>query len=75
MATIARVLIEHGIPVAKLRKIKDLIKVLGGPKEAAKMLRKAKNWRMLLQIGGSKLEALAKELLGYNDIAQACFIF
>jgi len=65
---------ENGpLPELKILKIKKYIKALGGTRKAVKLLLKARTWRELVVIGGPSLEALARELLGYGDVATACF--
>lgn len=70
---IGQAIIENEIPIAKLRRLKELIKLLGGAKKVAKLLLKAKSLRQLLVIGGPELAELGEILLGYQAIVGACF--
>lgn len=70
---IGKFIAENGVPALKLARVKKLIELLGGAGAVAKMLLKAKSWKELITIAGPDLEALALELLGWGDIAQACF--
>jgi hypothetical protein len=67
--------LENGIPLAKLRRIKDLMKAIGSAKDIAKMLLKAKSWAELKAIGGVHLMKLAEELAGLQGVVDACFSF
>lgn len=64
---------ENGIPLARLRRIKELIGLLGGARQVAKMLLKAKSMKELYAIGGPYLQDIAEELLGFGVVAKACF--
>lgn len=70
---IGKAIAENAFPAAKLRRLIELVKFLGGARKVAKMLLKAKSLRELILIGGPELQELADILLGLNDIAQACF--
>ena len=73
--SILKAIIEFALPISKLSKVRKLIKALGGARKVAKMLLKAKSWKQIYQIGGAKLEELAKILLGADEIIQNCFMF
>lgn len=73
--SILKAIIEFAFPISKITKIRKLIKALGGARKVAKMLLKAKSWKQIYQIGGAKLEELAKILLGADEIIQNCFMF
>ncbi|KAL8891439.1 MAG: hypothetical protein Q9192_005743, partial [Flavoplaca navasiana] len=53
----------------KIRRIRDLIKFLGGARAVAKMLLKAKTFKQLIIIGGPELQELAEILLGVQAVA------
>jgi hypothetical protein len=70
---IAKAIIENGLPFAKIARLRDLIKILGGGKEVAKMLLKAKSFKELLIIGGPELAEIGEMLLGLQGVVTACF--
>lgn len=72
-ATIAKTIAEGAFPIAKLRRIKDLIKFLGGARKTARMLLKAKSFKQLLAIGGPELVELGEILFNVQSIAVSCF--
>ena len=72
---IARAIVEIRVPGAKVRRIKDLIKLLGGARAVAKMLLKAKTIKELFIIGGPELAELADILLNVQAVVSACFSF
>lgn len=72
---ILQAIAENEIPIAKLRRIKELVKLLGGAKKTAKLLLKAKSIRQLLVIGGPELAELGEILFNYRSIVGACFSF
>lgn len=72
---IVQAIAENEIPIAKLRRIKELIKLLGGAKKTAKLLLKAKSIKQLLVIGGPELAELGQILFNFRSIVGACFSF
>lgn len=72
---IGKAIIENALPISKLRRIKELIEVLGGAKTVAKMLLKAKSIKQMLIIGGPELQELAEIFLGITDVVNDCFSF
>ena len=64
---------RNGFPLAKLRRVKELIKALGGANAVAKMLLKAKTLREFFIIGGVELAELGQMLLGLQGVVGACF--
>ena len=72
---ILQAIAENEFPIAKLRRIKAIIKLLGGAKKTAKMLLKAKSLRQLLVIGGPELAELGEILFNFRSIVGACFSF
>ncbi|KAI4209340.1 MAG: hypothetical protein LQ351_007732 [Letrouitia transgressa] len=72
---IGKAIVENAIPLSKLRRIKELIGLLGGAKKVAKMLLKAKGIKEFIIIGGPELAELAEILLGIQDIVSDCFSF
>lgn len=72
---ILQAIAENEIPIAKLRRIKELVKLLGGAKETAKLLLKAKSLKQLLIIGGPELAELGEIFFNYRSIIGACFSF
>ncbi|KAL8734377.1 MAG: hypothetical protein Q9166_001575 [cf. Caloplaca sp. 2 TL-2023] len=72
---IGKAILENAFPISKLRRIKELIGFLGGAKEVAKMLLKAKSIKQMIIIGGPELQELAEIFLGISDVVQACFSF
>ena len=72
---IGKMLAENAFPVAKLRRLKDLVKGLGGAYQVAKKLIKAKKFGDLKYFGGSELVELGQILLGGKDVIGACFSF
>ncbi|KAL8995228.1 MAG: hypothetical protein Q9169_004992 [Polycauliona sp. 2 TL-2023] len=72
---IAKAIAENAFPISKLRRLKDLVKALGGAKAVAKMLLKAKSIKEMIIIGGPELEQLAEILLGVTDVVNECFSF
>ncbi|KAL8937745.1 MAG: hypothetical protein Q9216_004274 [Gyalolechia sp. 2 TL-2023] len=74
-AAIGKAILENAFPVSKLRRIKELIGVLGGAKQVAKMLLKAKTIKQMLIIGGPELQELAEIFLGITDVVNDCFSF
>jgi hypothetical protein len=69
---ITKAIAEGYLPVAKLRRVKDLIKEAGGVYKAAKALLKADKWEDLKDFGDAFFE-LAKVLAGVDGIADTCF--
>ena len=72
---IGKTLAENAFPVAKLRRLKDLVKGFGGAYQVAKKLIKAKKFSDLKYLGGSELVELGQILLGVKDVIGACFSF
>ena len=72
---IGLLLVEDGIPLARLRRLKELIKLIGGAKEVAKMLLKAKTLKQLYVIGGPYFKDLIEELTGLQGVISSCFNF
>ncbi|KAL8686614.1 MAG: hypothetical protein Q9218_006984 [Villophora microphyllina] len=72
---IGKAIVENALPISKLRRIKELIEVLGGAKAVAKMLLKAKSIKQMIIIGGPELEELAEIFLGVADVVNDCFSF
>lgn len=72
---IAQAIAENEIPIAKLKRIKELVKLLGGAKKTAKLLLKAKSIKQLLVIGGPELAELGQILFNFKGIVGACFSF
>ncbi|KAL8956861.1 MAG: hypothetical protein Q9193_005725, partial [Seirophora villosa] len=72
---IGKAIAENALPISKIRRIRELIKVLGGAKEVAKMLLKAKSIKQLIIIGGPELQEIAEILLGITDVVNECFSF
>lgn len=72
---ILQAIAENGFPIAKLRRVKAIVKLLGGAKKTAKMLLKAKSFRQLLIIGGPELAELGEILFNFRSIVGACFSF
>lgn len=72
---IIQAIAENEIPIAKLRRIKELVKLLGGAKKTAKLLLKAKSIKQLLVIGGPELAELGQILFNFRSIVGACFSF
>jgi hypothetical protein len=69
---ITKAIAEGYLPIAKLRRVKDLIKEAGGVYKAAKALLKADKWEDLKDFGEAFFE-LAKILAGVDGIADTCF--
>lgn len=72
---ILQAIAENEIPIAKIKRIKELIKLLGGAKKTAKLLLKAKSIKQLLVIGGPELAELGQILFNFRSIVGACFSF
>lgn len=72
---ILQAIAENEFPIAKLRRIKAIVKLLGGAKKTAKMLLKAKSLKQLLVIGGPELAELGEILFNFRSIVGACFSF
>ncbi|KAL8925529.1 MAG: hypothetical protein Q9208_003420 [Pyrenodesmia sp. 3 TL-2023] len=72
---IGKAIAENAFPISKLRRIRDLIRVLGGAKQVAKMLLKAKSIKQMIIIGGPELQEIAEILLGVADVVNECFEF
>lgn len=72
---ILQAIAENEFPIAKLRRIKALVKLLGGAKKTAKLLLKAKSLKQLLVIGGPELAELGEILFNFRSIVGACFSF
>lgn len=70
---ILRAIAENVFPEAKVARVAELVKALGGARKVAKMLLRAKTFSDLITIGGPELVELAEIFLGISDIAQACF--
>ncbi|KAL8994713.1 MAG: hypothetical protein Q9188_006991 [Gyalolechia gomerana] len=68
---IGKAILENAFPISKLRRIKELIGVLGGAKQVAKMLLKAKSIKQMIIIGGPELQELAEIFLGITDVELA----
>ncbi|KAL8647678.1 MAG: hypothetical protein Q9226_006339 [Calogaya cf. arnoldii] len=66
---------ENAFPIAKLRRLRDLVKVLGGARAVAKMLLKAKSIKQMIIIGGPELADIAEILLGVQKVVNECFSF
>ncbi|MCP3028713.1 hypothetical protein [Halobacillus sp. A5] len=62
---ISQILVMNAIPIAKLVKIKQYVKALGGVKETAKLLVGATT-------PGEKTAALVAELTGFTNVKKAC---
>lgn len=61
------------LPVAKIIKIKNSIKALGGVKAAVSQLaQKGFNWPSIQQTGGA-LRDLGAELIGVAGVSEYCF--
>lgn len=74
-AAIIQAIADNAIPLAKLRRLRSLIKALGGARKTAKLLLKAKTIKQMIRIGGPKLEEIAYILLGVQDVVANCFNF
>ena len=73
VAAIAAVIASTAFPAAKILKIKNLIKSLGGVVEAVKIIAGASfSYEKLHALGGAA-SALAAELLGIDGIKKQCF--
>lgn len=72
---ILQAIAENEFPIAKLRRVKALVKLLGGAKKTAKLLLKAKSLKQLLVIGGPELAELGEILFNFRGIVGACFSF
>ncbi|KAL9592276.1 MAG: hypothetical protein Q9179_006881 [Wetmoreana sp. 5 TL-2023] len=72
---IGKAIVENALPISKLRRIKELIELLGGAKAVAKMLLKAKTIKEMIIIGGPELQELAEIFLGITDVVNDCFSF
>lgn len=72
---ILQAIAENEFPIAKLRRIKAIVKFFGGAKETAKLLLKAKSLKQLLVIGGPELAELGEILFNFRGIVGACFSF
>lgn len=72
---ILQAIAENEFPIAKLRRIKAIVKLLGGAKKTAKLLLKAKSLKQLLVIGGPELAELGEILFNFRGIVGACFSF
>lgn len=72
---ILQAIAENEFPIAKLRRIKAIVKLLGGAKKTAKLLLKAKSLSQLLVIGGPELAELGEILFNFRGIVGACFSF
>lgn len=72
---ILQAIAENEFPIAKLRRIKAIVKFLGGAKKTAKLLLKAKSLKQLLVIGGPELAELGEILFNFRGIVGACFSF
>lgn len=72
---ILQAIAENEFPIAKLRRIKAIVKLLGGAKTTAKLLLKAKSLSQLLVIGGPELAELGEILFNFRGIVGACFSF
>ncbi|MCF4007736.1 hypothetical protein L1O03_11230 [Corynebacterium uropygiale] len=61
------------IPVAKIVKIKKLIKALGGVQEAVRIMWGASfSYEKLMAMGGA-VKDLVAEIVGYKDVKEKCF--
>lgn len=74
-AAIIKAIAENALPISKLRRIKELIKLLGGARKVAKLLLKAKTFKQVIIIGGPELQEIAEILLGLTDVVNDCFSF
>ena len=74
-AAILKAVAENALPVSKLRRIKELIKLLGGASKVAKLLLKARTFKQIIAIGGPELQEIAEILLGLTDVVNDCFSF
>ncbi|KAI4252432.1 MAG: hypothetical protein L6R42_007965 [Xanthoria sp. 1 TBL-2021] len=72
---IGKAIAENAFPISKLRRLRELVKVLGGAKEVAKMLLKAKTIKQMIIIGGPELQEIAYILLGVTEVVNDCFSF
>ncbi|KAI4129038.1 MAG: hypothetical protein LQ338_002454 [Usnochroma carphineum] len=72
---IGKAIVENALPISKLRRVKELIEVLGGAKAVAKMLLKAKSIKEMIIIGGPELQELTEIFLGITDVVNDCFSF
>ncbi|KAL8635479.1 MAG: hypothetical protein Q9226_009353, partial [Calogaya cf. arnoldii] len=63
---------ENAFPIAKLRRLRALIKELGGARKVAKMLLKAKSIKEMIAIGGPELADIAEILLGVQKVVAEC---
>ena len=72
---IIKAIAENAFPISKLRRLKELIEILGGARKVAKLLLKAKTFHQILVIGGPELEEIAEILLGITDVVNDCFSF
>ena len=70
---IGQAIVENEFPIAKLRRFKELIELLGGAKKVAKMLLKAKSFSQFVIIGGPELAEIGELLLGLQGVVGACF--
>ena len=72
---IGKAIAENAFPISKLRRIKDLVKLLGGARAVAKMLLRAKSIKQFIIIGGPELQEIAEILLGLQSVVNDCFSF
>lgn len=72
---IVQAIAENAFPISKLRRLKELIRVLGGARQVAKLLLKAKTFKQVLIIGGPELQQIAEILLGVTNVVNSCFSF
>ncbi|WP_130451262.1 hypothetical protein [Zhihengliuella halotolerans] len=72
-AAIGTVIATTAIPVAKLLKIKRLVKAVGGVKETVKLMWGASfSYEKISALGGS-IGVLAAEFIGVTSIREKCF--
>lgn len=72
---IIKAVAENYFPIAKLRRLKELVQVLGGARNVAKLLLRAKTFHQILIIGGPELLEIAEILLGITNVVNSCFSF
>jgi hypothetical protein len=61
------------VPIARLGRIRTLIKALGGARKVAGMLLKAKTLAQFLTIGGPELAELGMLLFNFQGVFIHCF--
>jgi hypothetical protein len=73
VAAIVQLLATTAVPAAKLLRIKQYIKALGGTRQAVKLLLGATTRAEKLKAGGEILVNLSAELLGISTVKTQCF--